>query len=69
MSQGLIKKFSNPGLKSKLLETQDSILVEGNIWGDTFWGVDIRTNQGRNTLGILLMKLRDVIKNENIHLL
>lgn len=50
-------KFSNPELKEKLLATGHAQLIEGNTWGDTFWGVD-RKRGGKNTLGKLLMLVR-----------
>ena len=54
---GLREKFKqNPSLKKRLLETGDEILVEGNTWNDTFWGVYKGT--GLNTLGVLLMQVR-----------
>jgi ribA/ribD-fused uncharacterized protein len=58
METGLRAKFQqNPELKKKLLETKDADLIEGNTWGDTFWGqVD---GKGENNLGKLLMKIRD----------
>lgn len=49
-------KFKDPELKRKLLATGVSELVEGNTWGDTYWGVCNR--KGKNMLGKLLMKLR-----------
>lgn len=37
---GLLRqKFQHPELGAKLLATGDAYLVEGNTWGDTFWGV------------------------------
>ena len=48
---------TNPGLKEKLIATGDEFLVEGNTWGDTYWGVC--NGKGRNNLGHLLMKVRD----------
>lgn len=36
-------------------------LVEWNNWGDIFWGQDIRTGKGENSLGKILMKIRDNI--------
>lgn len=39
-----------------LIETGTQDLVEGNTWGDRFWGVD---GHGRNVLGKLLMQIRD----------
>ena len=45
----------NPDLKQKLLDTKDEELIEGNYWGDTFWGVD---KYGENHLGKILMEIR-----------
>jgi ribA/ribD-fused uncharacterized protein len=58
MEVGLRAKFQqNPELKKKLIDTGDADLIEGNTWGDTFWGqVD---GKGENNLGKLLMKIRD----------
>jgi predicted NAD-dependent protein-ADP-ribosyltransferase YbiA (DUF1768 family) len=42
----------------KLLETGDEDIIEWNNWGDTFFGVDVDTEIGRNELGKLLMKIR-----------
>jgi len=60
MWEGLFYKFSqNEDIRDKLLDTEDSILIEGNKWGDTYWGqVD---GQGTNMLGVLLMILREEI--------
>lgn len=53
------KFLTYPDLAAKLLLTGDALLVEGNTWGDRFWGmVD---NQGENNLGIILMKVRATI--------
>ena len=54
-------KFA-PGseLATRLLNTGDALLIEGNKWGDTFWGVC--NGRGRNTLGKLLMKVREELK-------
>ena len=57
MEDLLNQKFSHPELKEKLLQTGDQLLVEGNYWGDTFWGVDSRKG-GLNHLGRLLMEIR-----------
>lgn len=65
MYEGLIAKFTqNEDLKSKLLSTDDSLLVEGNNWGDKFWGVDYYTRIGENKLGKLLCKVKINIKKE-----
>ena len=53
-------KFTqNPELAARLMATGEKILVEGNTWGDTCWGVDLRTGQGENHLGRILMKVRE----------
>ena len=48
----------HPELATRLLATGDRQLIEGNTWGDTFWGVDTRTGQGKNHLGEILMDIR-----------
>lgn len=50
-------------LKDKLINTNDTKLVEYNSWNDTFWGVNESTGVGENNLGILLMDLRESIRN------
>lgn len=52
-------KFADPELRRKLLETGDALLVEGNSWGDNFWGVHKGSRDGKNYLGRLLMLIRD----------
>jgi len=45
----------------RLVNTGDVKLIEGNTWGDGFWGM-IRSDgklRGKNHLGKLLMKIRD----------
>lgn len=60
----LMQKFSerNPELLDLLLATGDAALVEGNDWGDTFFGVC--NGVGKNHLGRLLMIVRDQRRNE-----
>ena len=56
----LRKKFTEHlDLQKKLLETGDAILIEGNTWGDTYWGMC--AGVGENKLGQLLMKIREEI--------
>lgn len=57
MNSLLLQKFSHPRLKTSLRETAPHELVEGNTWGDTFWGVC--DGAGENHLGRLLMEIRD----------
>lgn len=61
MKNLLEQKFCKPFLCEKLIKTEDALLVEGNTWGDTFWGVDSKTGQGENNLGKILMEIRTKI--------
>ncbi len=56
MEELLEQKFRFPELRDKLLATKNQELIEGNWWGDTFWGVC--KGEGQNILGKLLMKIR-----------
>jgi len=56
----LKQKFSEHTLKTDLLDTGDAVLIEGNNWNDTFWGVC--RGVGHNWLGRLLMELRDELR-------
>ena len=59
------KKYSQEPFKSNLLSTGDCLLEEGNWWGDKFWGVDIKTREGENHLGKIIMQVREGLKNDN----
>lgn len=59
MEDLLRQKFQDPILKQKLIETGNKTLIEGNYWGDTFWGVC--NGIGENELGKLLMQIRGEI--------
>jgi len=67
MREGLAAKFAieDHDIESSptrfLLDTGDDILVEGNNWGDRFWGVD---GTGDNWLGHLLMARRAELRYE-----
>lgn len=52
----LRRKFADPVLARRLLDTGDEELVEHNTWGDTYWGVC--RGVGQNRLGKLLMHVR-----------
>ena len=66
MKQVVLDKFTrNTDLGTKLLETGDAELIEGNNWHDTFWGVDDTTNIGENHLGKILMEVRNILKTKN----
>lgn len=53
------KFISHPELSKKLIETYPHELVEGNDWGDRYWGVC--DNEGKNVLGEILMYIRNHI--------
>ena len=55
-----VEKFSQPALRARLLATGDAELIEGNHWGDTFWGVC--RGEGSNYLGRILMDVRDIFR-------
>jgi len=57
------QKFNDPALREKLLATGDQILVEGNTWHDSFWGV--YNGIGANNLGKILMKIRNEKRNHS----
>lgn len=50
------KFFQNPALRKELLATYPYELIEGNTWGDTYWGVC--RGEGENKLGQILMYIR-----------
>ena len=54
------QKFYDPELAKRLIETRESLLVEGNTWCDTFWG--FCNGVGENHLGKILMKVRKELK-------
>lgn len=57
MREVVFQKFlQHPDLRVKLLNTEDSMLVEGNDWGDTYWGRV--SGKGYNKLGVILMETR-----------
>lgn len=51
---------ANPALAKSLLDTCLVQLVEGNTWGDRFWGVC--SGAGENNLGKLLMLVREELR-------
>jgi len=57
MLEILRRKFSVLEFRDRLLATKDANLVEGNTWGDLYWGVC--DGRGKNRLGELLMHVRE----------
>ena len=68
MMTALRLKFTqNPELKEKLLATGNEQLIEGTTWHDQYWGICTCPRcggKGKNHLGILLMKLREELRND-----
>jgi ribA/ribD-fused uncharacterized protein len=77
--EGLLRdKFSDEALRHDLLDTHPAVLIEGNTWGDVFWGateyeLGIGNLQrwplpngtllyGQNQLGKLLKRVRDDLR-------
>ena len=56
----LAKFTQNPSLKEMLIATGNAELVEGNTWGDRYWGVCNGT--GSNYLGKILMAVREQLR-------
>ncbi len=65
----LRKKFSDPALGRLLRDTGAQVLIEGNTWHDTFWGICYCSRcdaHGENWLGRLLMEIRAELKEGEI---
>lgn len=64
MEDLLRQKFSDPMLRQQLLDTKSYELIEGNSWGDKYYGCVLENDEwvGQNHLGKLLMKLREELR-------
>jgi len=60
----LRQKFVQEPYRTKLLSTDDIYIQEGNFHNDKFWGVCLKTDEGLNNLGKLIMKIRGEINME-----
>lgn len=58
-------KFTIPELRQALQDTGTEELIEGNWWGDKYWGFCLKTNKGDNHLGKLLMQIRSLNESTN----
>ena len=75
MKEGLVQKFrSDEKMKEALLKTGDAVLVKCSAM-DRYWSCGVFVNNllvlcnpgkwpGRNMLGVLMMEVRDELKNE-----
>lgn len=59
MANFLAQKYQQEPYKRLLLGTGMDYIQEGNRWGDKFWGVCLKTGEGKNTLGVLIMGIRE----------
>lgn len=67
------KFMQNKALKQALLDTGDATLIEGNYWHDNTWGKcscgkcfgKVGSNGKNNNLGIILMKVREELRNQS----
>ena len=68
MFLGLCLKFADSQLADWLLDTGDAKLIEGTLWHDNEWGdckcAKCAHIQGKNKLGKLLMRVRQMVKEE-----
>jgi ribA/ribD-fused uncharacterized protein len=56
-------KFAqHPALADRLCATEGPI-GELNWWGDTYWGADLDSGEGKNMLGRILMGVRDTLRH------
>lgn len=64
----LVIKFTQEPFRSKLIATGTQNIVEGNYWGDKFWGVDLKEtpNEGENWLGRLIMDIRNKLQKDRL---
>lgn len=58
MNNLVTQKFKDPELICLLRSTCDVSIIEGNTWGDRFWG-QCPIGEGENHLGKILMNIRD----------
>jgi ribA/ribD-fused uncharacterized protein len=61
------KFFRNSDIAAALNATGNKELIEGNDWGDRFWGVDpVGSQNGENHLGKILMQVRSELAAPNV---
>ena len=63
MNRLVRQKFQDKELGVKLMGVEGP-LVEGNHWGDTYWGVC--KGVGENHLGKILMSIREELRNASV---
>lgn len=61
MAECVQQKFNQEPYKSQLIATGNRYIREGNRWKDKYWGFCLKTNEGENNLGKLIMNNRFVL--------
>ena len=64
MKQGLEIKFAQTRFYNLLANTGIYELIEGDHYGDMYWGVCLKTNKGQNKLGKFITEIRTRIFEE-----
>ena len=64
MEDLLRSKFNSEPFRTNLIKTGNMEIIEGNTWGDKFWGVDLQSGIGENHLGKLIMKIRSELQQQ-----
>lgn len=65
MTELLRQKYAQEPYRSNLISTGSAEIIEGNYWGDVFWGVC--KGRGENNLGKIIMGIRDtLLTNHNL---
>lgn len=65
MKKCLKQKYNQEPYKTKLKKTGTQLIQEGNGWNDKFWGICLKTGEGKNILGKLIMEIRAEITYEH----
>lgn len=58
------QKYNNTFLGSRLLATGERYIIEGNNWGDRYWGAEYVNGDwvGENHMGLILMDIRKELR-------
>lgn len=59
-----LKFKTHKDLRDRLLATGNATLIEGNTWGDKYWGVC--KGEGKNMLGVILMNIREEFRAKHL---
>lgn len=60
----VVKFTTHPDLAELLIGTYPLYIIEGNDWGDMYWGVC--NGMGQNRLGVILMEVREEFRQRVI---